>query len=189
MGVAPAGRVTTSPLGVKTKTSSWSRSTLSVSMKSAGSIGVALPVDDALTASPARPTGRLLLVAPVGGDARLGPLVHLPGADLHLEGLALGPHHRRVQRLVEVELGHGDVVLEPALHRLPRGVDGAQGGVAVLVAADDHPDADQVVDVVELPVLDDHLLVDAPVVLRPADDLGVDAQLGQPGLAPCRGPG
>ena len=29
---------------------------------------------------------------------------------------------------------------------------------------------------------DDHLLVDAPVVLRPAGDLGVDAQLGQPGL-------
>src|SRR5450756_520395 len=55
-----------------------------------------------------------LLVLPVGGDAVLGPAVHLVGADLDLDGLAARPDHRRVQRLVHVELGHRDEVLEPA---------------------------------------------------------------------------
>ena len=45
-----------------------------------------------------------LLVAPVRGDAELGAPVHLEGADLHLDGLAARSDHRRVQRLVEVEL-------------------------------------------------------------------------------------
>ena len=94
--------------------------------------------------------GDLVLVRPVRGDAALGPLVHLAGADLHLDGLAAGPDHRRVQALVEVELRHRDVVLEPAQHRLPAAVDGAERGVAVLHRVDDDPDADEVEDVVEL---------------------------------------
>ena len=139
-----------------------------------------LPVDD-----PVEPgdvghrAGVAVLVLPVGGHALLGAGVHLVGADLHLEGLALRPHHRRVQRLVEVELRHGHVVLEAPLHGLPGGVDRAERGVAVLHRVDDHPDADEVEDVVELAALHDHLLVDGVEVLRPAGDLGVDAQLGQ----------
>ena len=136
-----------------------------------------LPVDDAV--EPDHVVAGAL-VGPVGGDAELGPLVHLLGADLHLERLALRTDHGRVQRLVEVELGLGDVVLEAALHRLPRGVDRAEGGVAVLHRVDDDPDADEVEDVVEALAPDDHLLVDAPVVLRAAGDVGLDAQLLEP---------
>ncbi len=105
--------------------------------------------------------------------------MHLTSADLHLERLAPRPDHSRVQRLVQVELGHRDVVLEPALHRLPRRVDRPEGGVAVLHRVDDDPDADEVEDLVELPALHDHLLVDAPQVLRPAGDLRRDTQLRQ----------
>src|SRR5207302_11465188 len=93
--------------------------------------GFRLPVDDAIEPGNVG-VGRALLVAPVRGDAELGSLVHLPGADLYLDRLALGPHHRRVQRLVEVELRHGDVVLETPLYRLPGGVDRTERGVAVL---------------------------------------------------------
>ncbi len=38
MGVAPLGSALTSPFGVKTKTSSWKRSILTVSMNSVGSL-------------------------------------------------------------------------------------------------------------------------------------------------------
>ena len=170
----------TRPLGVKTKTSSCSRSILRLAMNWPGSLVSCC--QSTMRLSQARSAGRgvVVLVVPVGGDAELGPAVHLLGADLHLERLALRPDHRGVQRLVEVELGHGDVVLEPPLHRLPRGVDRAQRGVAVLDRVDDDPDADQVEDVVELLALDDHLLVDAPQVLRATGDVGVDAQLLQP---------
>jgi len=132
-----------------------------------------------------------VLVLPVGGHAVLGPVVHRPGADLHLQRLARRSHHRRVQRLVEVELGHGDVVLEPALHRPPGGVDRAEGRVAVPDRVHQHADADQVEDVLEGPALHHHLLVDRPQVLGTAGDLSLDPQLGQAGLPrrPAPAPG
>ena len=43
-----------------------------------------------------------------------------------------------------------------------------------------HPDAHEIEDLVELPVLDDHLLVDAPQMLRTAGDLRLDAQPTEP---------
>ncbi len=147
----------------------------------AGIGGVLLPVDDAL--EPHQILGRvvLLLVREVRGDAVLGPAVHLVGTDLELDRAALGPHHRRVQRLVEVELGHRDVVLEPTLHRPPQRVDRAQRAVTVLDRVDDHAHADEVVDLVELLAPHDHLLVDRPVVLRPAAHVGADLELIETG--------
>ena len=133
-----------------------------------------------LGAGAVRPVRRVLLVAPVGGDPVLGPPVHLVGAHLDLDGLAVEADHRGVQGLVEVELGRVDVVLEPALDRRPDGVDRAQGGPAVLLRLDDDPDAHQVVEVVELLAPDDHLLVDAPEVLRPPGHLGGHPRGGQP---------
>jgi hypothetical protein len=47
----------------------------------------------------------------------------------------------------------------------------AHGGVAVAHLVDQHPHADQVVDVVEVAALDDHLAVDRVVVLGPALDV------------------
>ncbi len=43
-----------------------------------------------------------LLVAPVGGDAVLRHAVHIPGADLDLQRLLVGPDDLRVERLVLV---------------------------------------------------------------------------------------
>ena len=153
---------------------------LEVAEELLGIVALLGPVDD--PAQPGQVVAAVLLVVPVGGHAVLGPGVHLPGPYLHLHDLALGTHHRRVQTLVEIELGHRDVVLESPLERLPDGVDGTQHGVAVPHALGDDPDAHQVVDVVEVAVLQHHLLVDAPEVLRPAGHLGADAQLEQPPL-------
>ena len=111
-----------------------------------------------------------LLVAPVRRDAVLGGAVHLVRADLHLERLAVGPDHGGVQRLVHAEPRLRDVVLEPAGHRLPQRVHHAHRGVAVAHLVDEHPHPDEVVDVVEVAALDDHLAVDRVVVLGPALD-------------------
>ena len=169
----------TRPFGVNTKTSSCSRSVFRFSMNCAGSLTSACQSMIRFSQSMSS-DGELVLVRPVRGDAPLGPLVHLAGADLHLDRLAGRPDDRGVQALVEVELGHRDVVLEPAHHRPPAPVDAAERGVAVLHRVDDDPDGDEVEDVVELAALHDHLLVDAPQVLAAAGDLGVDAELGEP---------
>ena len=68
---------------------------------------------------PVDPAG-LLLVDPVRGDAEFGDLVHVAGADLHLDALPLGPDHAGVQRAVIVRLRGRDVVLEAARERRDR---------------------------------------------------------------------
>ena len=143
-------------------------------------VGLAVDVGDPLQPGHVGGGVLLLLVAPVRRDAVLGPVVHRRGADLHLDRVAVQPDHRRVQRLVHVELGRVDVVLEAALHRGPDGVDGPEGGPAVLLAGHHDPDGHQVVDVVELLAPDDHLLVDAPQVLRASGDVGLDAHVLEP---------
>ena len=136
-------------------------------------------------------------VAPVRSDAVLRRAVHVTGADLHLQRLALRPDDRGVQGLVHPEPGLGDVVLEPPGHGLPQRVHHPDGRVAVADGVAQDPDADQVVDVVEVAALDDHLLVDRPVVLGPSLDRRTDlhgvqrradvgADLGQIGV-PRRG--
>ena len=103
--------------------------------------------------------------------------MHLAGADLDLQRPALGPDHRRVQRLVHVELRHRDEVLEAPRQRLPQRVDHADRAVAVLDRADDHAHRGQVVDLVELAALLGHLRVDRVEVLGAAGDLGLDPEL------------
>ena len=114
---------------------------------------------------------RQLLVDPVGGDPELGHLVHLVRADLDLQRTPLGTDHGRVQRLVHVELGHRDEVLEAARQRLPQRVDHADRPVAVLHRLDDHPHRREVVDLVELAALLGHLRVDRVEVLGAPGDL------------------
>ncbi len=57
----------------------------------------------------------------------------------------------------------------------------SQRGPAVLLGGHDHADRHQVVDLVELLAPHDHLLVDAPQVLRAPGDLRLDPGLGKPG--------
>src|SRR3546814_11510121 len=79
----------------------------------------------------------VLLVYPVGSDAVFGHLVHVVGADLHLDAVALGPDDRRVQRAVAVRLGRRDEVLEAAGHHVIAAVQQAERMVAVTQRADD----------------------------------------------------
>ena len=118
----------------------------------------------------------------MGGDAVFRHAVHLPGPDLHLEGEGdLAPaDHRRVQRLVHVGLGHGDIILEPAGHLVPQGVHNTQHGVAVGNGVHDDADGHQVIDLVKGLLLQHHLPVNGIEVLGPAVDIVVDMLLVQP---------
>ena len=103
----------------------------------------------------------------MGGHAVLRRLVHLPGADLHLEGDALPAHHGGVQGLVAVGLGGADIVLEPAQHRLEHVVDTAQHVIAGGYVVHDHPEGVQVEDFIEGFALGVHFAVDGIDVLEP----------------------
>ena len=118
----------------------------------------------------------------MGGDAVFRHAVHFPCADLHLERERnLAPaDDGRVQRLVHVGLGDGDIILEPAGHLVPQGVDNAEHGVAVGNGIHDDADGHQVVNLVEGLLLEHHLPVNGIEVLGPAVDIIVDMLLVQP---------
>ena len=104
----------------------------------------------------------------MGGHTELADLIHLVGTDLDLGWLTIGTNHRRVQRLVEVGFGHGDIVFKPPRHRLPHGVDDSQGLVAVLDRVDDNAKSEQIVNIFILEAAFDHLFIDRIKVFRPA---------------------
>ena len=118
----------------------------------------------------------------MGGDAVLGGVVHLLGADLHLEGDALPADDGGVKGLVAVGLGGGDIVLEPAQHGVEHIVDTAQHVVAGGHVGDDDPEGVEVEDLVQGLLLGVHLAVDGVDMLDPAVDLAVDVLLGHAAL-------
>ncbi len=143
-----------------------------------------LPVDD--LAQPFEFGGVLhvhrvvaLLVEPVRGHAVLGQTVHLLGAYLDFDALALGTDDRGVQALVPVGLGHGNVVLEAPGHGLPLRVHEAEHGVAVPHVLDDGAEGEDVVHIVERQVLLGHLFVDAVDMLDAAPDRAFDAVVAE----------
>src|SRR4029077_10588425 len=92
-----------------------------------------------------------------------------------LERLAVERDDRGVERLVQVVLGDGDVVVELAGDRAAQRVHDAERRVAVADLVDEQPDGVDVVDLAELRALALHLLPDAVDVLRPALDIGGEA--------------
>ena len=121
-----------------------------------------------------------LLVLPVGRDAVLRGLVHLPGSDLHLEGNALPADDRGMEGLVHIRLGRADVVLEPPQHRLEHIVNTAQHVVALRDVIHDHPEGVQVENLVQRLVLGKHFPVDGVGMLHPAVHLAPDPLLFHP---------
>jgi hypothetical protein len=111
------------------------------------------------------------LVRPVRRHAPLGALVHLVGADLDLDRLAPA-RSRWCATLVEVELGHGDVVLEPPLHRAPATHGSSPARRSSPSSSRPSRGCDEVEDLVELATLHHHLLVDATTGASAAVDLG-----------------
>ncbi len=118
----------------------------------------------------------------MGGDANFGHDVHFLGADLRLDRHAVGAEQHRMQRLVAIGLGNGDVVLEPAHDRLVQAVHHPQRPVAGVHRVHDNPHCVDVVDLLERQVLEAHFLVNAPQVLAAAHDPAVDAFVSQPVL-------
>ena len=75
----------------------------------------------------------------------------------HLERLSTGSDHRCVEALIQVELGHRDVILETSHDGFPSSVDATERRVAVLHRIDHHANGDDVEDLVEFLPLLDHL--------------------------------
>ena len=123
--------------------------------------------------------GGSLLVFPVRSNAEFSSLVHLDRADLNLYRTALRPKNRGVERLIEIELGGGNVVLETSWHGIPSRVDCPEDRVTISNRGDQDSDPGEIVDVVEITTSVDHFLVDGIELLGPTTDICLDLGLPQ----------
>lgn len=134
-------------------------------------------------ADPREPLGKggvlrlLFLVFPVRRDTEFGGAVHLEGAYLNFERLPEVGDDRRVQRLVHVRLGGGDVVFNAAGDGLPALVNFAEHLVALVHRVDDDAHSRQIVDLVERLVLRLHLFIDGIKMLGPTEHFAFDIAL------------
>lgn len=114
-----------------------------------------------------------------GDDARLGDLVHPVRTDEDFGDGALGADDGGVQRLVQVELGGGDEVLELGDHRGEAGVQLTEDGVAVRVLADQDEQPAEVggAQFAAFPADPVH----GDEVAGPDEDFGADARFPQGG--------
>jgi hypothetical protein len=119
------------------------------------------------------------LVAPVRGDTQLGLVLHLLRANLHFQRAPVGSIHSRVDGLVVVALGRGDVIVELARQEPPQVVHDAQRRVAVGHGGHDDAHRPDVEHLIERQLLALHLPEDAVGVLRPSLHGGFDARLAQ----------
>ena len=114
----------------------------------------------------------------MGGNAVFGNVVHFPRTYLYFHGLSARADNRRMQRLVVVGLGHGNIVLEPVRQGLPQAVHDAENAVTVLNGVDNNANGIQIVDLAEIAVIFLHFFVNAVKMFGPAVDFKGNARFG-----------
>ena len=92
--------------------------------------------------------------------------VHLIGANLNFNRFATRANNRCVQRLIEVELRHRNVVFEAPRNWIPSSVQSPQNRIAVADGFDQDAHRDKVKDLIKCLIADDHLLINRIVILR-----------------------
>ena len=117
----------------------------------------------------------LLFVHPVSGHTVLCSLIHLAGTYLNLHGSAGRTYYCCVQRLIKIELWHRDVVFESTRHWVPARMNGTENCITIANRTNKNPDTDQVVNLIEFSAPNNHLLIDAVILLWPTGNLTFDA--------------
>ncbi len=79
-----------------------------------------------------------------------GDTVHFPRADLDFQRCCTFAHYRRMQRLITVHLGVGNIIIELVRQRVPEIMYNAQRRVTILHRLYDHPQCQQVMDIIEV---------------------------------------
>src|SRR5664280_581022 len=100
------------------------------------------------------------LITPMGGDTKLGIFIHFDGTDLHFHRAAIVIYDRSVERLVEIILGGGDVIIEFIGNGPPMGVNNAQSGITGRNIGNYEPDSAHVPHQVEGFAFLHHLFID-----------------------------
>ena len=114
-------------------------------------------------------------VAPVSSHTEFGVVVHLVGTYLDFQGSAAICQHRGMQGLIHAESRRGNIVLEAPRQCLVDRVHHTDSGITAIDVLDQNADSYKVEDLREVTAAHDHLLINGPVMLWAAHNLGFNA--------------
>ena len=119
------------------------------------------------------------LVHPVCRNAFIGDMMHVIGPNLNFNPLTMGTNHGGMKGLVHVCLGHPYVIFEAARNGFPQRVNHTQGLITLANGFQDDTERYDVIDVLQIQVLGDHLLVYAKDILGSAVHFPLQAEIRQ----------
>ena len=117
----------------------------------------------------------------MGRNTGFGNIMHLTGADLHFNPLAVAARNGGVNRAISVGLGLADVILEPARNRTPALMDDPQCPVAVLFVPGNDAEPIDIGETRERLLFLLHLAPNGIRLLGASEDLRFDTGLGKLG--------
>ena len=98
---------------------------------------------------------------------------------MNLESVPFRSDDGRMQALIHALLGSRNVIVELSRDRVPHGMDYPERTVTIALLVDAHPDADEVVDLIERAPLEVHLSVNRIDVFGPAGERRFDPRFVQ----------
>ena len=118
-------------------------------------------------------------ILPMGGNTKFRCLVHFKSTNLYFKGFSAGANQRRMQRLVHILFGHGNVILKTLGNRLPKRVYNAQNGIAILDGIDNYANSGNIKDLSERLVLLIHFFINGIESLWSTGNLKMNAYIVQ----------
>ena len=103
--------------------------------------------------------------------------VHLKRTDLDLKRLSARSDQCRMQRLIHIRFGHGNIVFETARNRFIFFVHDTQSRIAVFYGIHNDTDGKQIINLINGLVLVHHLFINGEEMLGTSGNLRFDASL------------
>ena len=113
----------------------------------------------------------------MGGNTVFRHAVHLEGPDLDFERLPVAADQRRMQGLVHICFGHGNIILEAPRNGFIHFMDHTQCRITVLHRLHDDTHSEEIIDLIQSLMLVLHLLVDTEKMLYTAIDFRIDPRI------------
>ena len=113
-------------------------------------------------------------ISPVSGDPKFGNLMHFMGTNLDFNWRAFWSYDRRMKRLIHVGFWHCNIIFKTSGHRFPFRMNRAKYRITIFNRIDNNPNRQQIINLVKLFFLIDHLAINRIDMLWSTVNFGIN---------------